>query len=59
MSALSVVIALYGLFAFFFGVWVGTRKERDAWLLRADLSTPHHADGRFFFIVSEGRYVNR
>ncbi len=59
----TVIIAVAALFAgsglLAVGYVFGVRNERWAWLLRAwsrdprSPNTPHHCDGRFYFIIPE------
>ena len=55
----GIFVGVQHLVGIFVGLLVGMawgrRLERRSWILRADGDTPHHASGRFWYIVSEGR----
>jgi len=49
------VNALVGLLCLCAGMLLGRWLERRSWLIRGDGDTAHHAGGKFWYIVSEGR----
>lgn len=62
MEATCLVVAMIA--SLFFGIVWGVWAERQAWLARAidradgryRNSTPHHCNGKFYYVVEEGTF---
>lgn len=52
------ILAVLPVIALLFGVWLGAKGERQAWLSRAmpKNQTPHHCEGVFYYIIPENIY---
>jgi hypothetical protein len=65
MSPLEIgfVVGCALFFGLLGGITFGVNVERRAWVMRALTrtntgATPHYCDGRFFYVVEEGVFVN-
>lgn len=52
------LLAALGFVAFVFGVWLGAKSERNAWVSRAMPTNDraHYCDGEFYYIIPENLY---
>lgn len=59
----AVLLVLVATGALVCGLVIGSTVERRSWLVRAETrdtpygATPHHADGRFYFVIEEGHFL--
>lgn len=56
-----LVVAAISAVSWAGGIVIGTRTERRAWTMRAlpnGSGTAHHADGQFYYILTEAHFVN-
>lgn len=63
MTGLEIAIWITGIFSagWIVGLFMGTTSERRAWTMRAlpnGSGTAHHADGEFYYILTESHFVN-
>jgi hypothetical protein len=56
MHVAAVALAV-GVVVFCLGICVGTRTERQSWILRAWPGASHYVDGTFYVILPEEVFV--